>query len=794
MPDLPEIAGALHKPQYVGARILRTEDPRFLTGRACYTDDVRLPGMLEAAFLRSPHAHARIRGIDTARARALEGVHGVFTGQDLAGILAPFVSTVAGRSEVRPLTQHALTIDKARHVGDPVAVVVAESRYVAEDACDLIEVDWEPLPAVIDPEAALAPGAARVHDEVPDNNFAHMEFERGPVARLFAEADHVFRKRFHHGRLSPAPLETRAVVADSDRSTGALTVWTSSQTPHLVRTVLTGVLGIPEAKIRVIADAVGGGFGLKCQVFKEEAVIPAVSRLVGRPVKWIEDRSEHLAASVHAKEVICEIEIACDREGRFLAFGARYIGVNGAYQAHPWTALVDPMTTAAALPNLYAIQAVRYTIDCPYTNRCMIGAYRGVGRTPGTTARESLIDDIARSLRIDPVELRLRNCIPNEPYESATGAHYDGGSYRECIEKARDAAGYDGFRERQRAAWAEGRYVGIGFSPYVEPTAWGSDMAKVQGYAASEIFDAAQVTVEPDGSVTVTAGLHNHGQGLETTLAQVAADTLGVRIEDVRVVMGDTAVAPYGFGTHSSRAAVIGGGTVLRAGREVREKMARIAGHVLEVAPEDLEFRDGVAQVKGIPSMRMTVAEIAALAYFGGARRPPNMEPALTSTRSFDPQEVWPNGCVVAIAEVDVETGRIAIEKLWSVEDCGVIVNPMIVEGQTAGALAQAVGGALLEELPYDEDGQLLAATLMDYLYPSTTEVPPMEFHHLETPSPRAEGGLKGMGEGGLSVTGAAIVNAVADALSPLGVVIDRTPLSPRRMLEWIREARAKQA
>ncbi len=794
MPDLPELSSVWQRPQYVGTRILRTEDPRFLTGRARYTDDVRLPGLLEAAFLRSPHAHARINGIDVGRAQALPGVYGVYTGADLARVLQPFVSTVPGRTDVRPLTQHALTIDKARHVGDPVAVVVAESRYVAEDACDLIEVDWELLPAVIDPEAALRPGAPVIHADVPDNNFAHIEYERGEVDRLFATAARVFSKRFHHGRLTPAPLEGRAVVADYNPSSGEVTIWTSSQTPHLVRSVLTGPLQIAESRIRVIADAVGGGFGEKCQVFKEEAIIPALSKLIGRPVKWIEDRFENLAASVHAKEVISYLDIACAQDGTFLAFRARYIGVNGGYQAHPWTALVDPMTTAAALPNLYAIQAVRYSIDCPYTNKCMTGAYRGVGRTPGTTARESLIDDIARALDIDPVELRLRNCIGNAPSVSLTGARYDGGTYRECIERAREVSGYAAFRQRQRAAWAAGRYLGIGFSPFVEPTAWGSDMAKVQGYVAGEIFDAAQVTVEPDGSVSVTCGLHNHGQGLETTLAQVAADTLGVRMESVRVVMGDTAVAPYGFGTHSSRAAVIGGGTVMRAGVEVRDKMARIAGHVLEVSPADLEFRDGTAQVRGVPGKSMTVAEIAALAYFGGAKRPPDMEPALTSTRSFDPREVWPNGCVVAAVEVDIETGQIRIEKLWSVEDCGVLLNPMIVEGQTAGALAQGVGGALLEECAYDPDsGQLLAGSLMDYLYPSSTEVPPIEFHHLETPSPVTEGGMKGMGEGGLSVTGAAIVNAVADALSPLGIVITETPLSPRAMLALIRAGREKQ-
>jgi carbon-monoxide dehydrogenase large subunit len=384
------------------------------------------------------------------------------------------------------------------------------------------------------------------------------------------------------------------------------------------------------------------------------------------------------------------------------------------------------------------------------------------------------------------------NCIPNDPYVSLTGARYDGGTYRECIERARDLVGYAEFRERQAEARERGRYIGIGFSPYVEPTAWGSDMGKVNGYLAAEIFDAATVTVEPDGSVSVTCGLHNHGQGIETTLAQLTADEFGVELDDVRVLMGDTAVAPYGFGTHSSRSAVIGGGTVLRASSDVKEKMVQLAAHALEISPEDAEYVAGGVRAKGVPGKRMTIGEIATLAYFGGRTRPADVEPALTSTRSYDPLETWPNGCVVAAVEVDLDTGQIHLEKLWSVEDCGVVLNPMIVEGQTAGALAQGVGGALLEDLAYDEEsGQFTAGTLMDYLYPSTTEVPDIEFDHLETPSPVTEGGMKGMGEGGLSVTGAAIVNAVADALSPLGITITSTPLSPRTMLALIREARA---
>jgi carbon-monoxide dehydrogenase large subunit len=779
----------LRPPQYVGARVLRTEDPKFLTGRGRYTDDFKLPGMVEAAFLRSPHAHARIVDIDVSRARELDGVLGVYTGRELNEVVGEFESTVPGRPEVHPLKQEMLPTDKARHVGDAIAVVVATSRYVAEDAVDLIDVTWESLPAVIDPEAALQPDAPLIHESLGHNNFAHMEYSKGDVERVFSEAPRVFSRRFHAGRFTPAPLENRAVVADYNVATNELLVWTSSQTPHLVRSLIAPPLGIPETRIRVIADAVGGGFGEKCQVFKEEVIVPALSKLVGRPVKWIEDRYENLAASVHAKEVITYIDIACTDEGRFLAFRARYIGVNGAYQAHPWTALVDPMTTAAALPNLYDIEALAHTIDCPYTNKCMIGAYRAVGRTPGMSARETLIDDIARELDIDPIELRLRNTIGNEPYVSLTGAKYDGGTYRECLERARDLAGYAEFRERQKRLWAEGRHIGIGFIPYVEPTAWGSDMGKVNGYHAAEIFDAATVTVEPDGSVTVTCGLHNHGQGIETSLAQLTADRLGVRIENVKVSMGDTAAAPYGFGTHSSRSAVVGGGCVMRACVDVKEKMARMAAGLMEVSPEDVEFYDGVVSVKGVPTKSVTVADIALHAYYGGRSRPEG-EPALTATRSYDPLETWPNGCVVAEVEVDIETGRVDVTKFWSVEDCGVVLNPMIVDGQTAGAIAQGIGGAIYEDLVYDEEtGQFMAGTLVDYLYPSTTEVPPMVFEHLETPSPVTEGGMKGMGEGGLSVAPAAVLNAVADALSPIGVVIDRSPIDPNTLRSMIRAA-----
>ncbi len=777
--------------QYVGARVLRSEDPTLLTGRARYTDDISLPGMVEVAFLRSPHAHARIVSIDKSAALEVDGVLGVFTGQDLDGVVGKFTATVPGRTDVNPQDLQMIPADKVRYVGDLVAAVVATSRYVAEDAVDLLDVEWEVLPHVIDPEAALEDGAPILHDELGHNNFAHIEHRSGDVAGVFEKADHVFSKRFHAGRFATAPLETRGVVADYDTASGEVVVWSSSQSPHLVRSSIAGPLGISESRVRVIAGAVGGGFGEKCHVFQEEVLVPALSKLVGRPVKWIEDRYENLSASLHAKELIAYIDIACTSEGRFLAFRARLIGANGAYQSYPWTALVEAMTTAGALPSLYDIEALEITIDCPYTNRCPLGAYRAVGRTAGTSVRESLIDDIARELSIDPVELRLRNMIGNEPSVSLTGARYDGGTYRECTERARELSGYEEFRVRQRRLREEeGRYIGIGVIPSVEASAWGSDMAKANGYLAAEIFDAATVTVEPDGSVSVTCGLHNHGQGIETSLAQVAADRLGVRLESVRVTMGDTRAAPYGFGTHSSRAAVVGGGCVLRAATDVQEKMAQMAASLLEVGAEDIEWYDGVAIVKGVPTKSVTIAEVATHAYYGGRARPEDLEPALTATRSYDPLETWPNLCVVAEVEVDVETGRVDVTRYFSVEDCGVILNPMIVEGQTVGATAQGIGGALLEDLAYDpETGQFLAGSLMDYLYPSATDVPEVIMDHLQTPSPVTEGGMKGMGEGGLSVAPAAVLNAVADALSPLGVVVDRSPLPPNTVLSYIREA-----
>lgn len=782
---------ATRPPQYVGARVPRVEDPRFLTGGHGYLDDIVLPGALHAAFVRSPHAHARITAIDTSEARAVPGVVGVFTAADLTGV-EPIV-TALERPEATPVSRSALATDTVRFVGDIVAVVVAQSRYLAEDGADLVDVEYEPLPAVLDAEAALAPDAPVLDGALGTNCFIHTEDSAGDVEGAFASAAHVFSKRFRVGRSAGAPLETRGTMADYDAASGRLTVWCSTQLPHLLRTFLAPTIGVPEGKLTVISPDLGGGFGVKAHInFPDEVIIPALSRQLRRPVKWIEDRYENLAASVHSKELIGDLEIAVAEDGRFLAFRGRYIGNSGAYAVVPWSGMVDPACAATMLPSIYDVRNVAWSADTVLTNKCPTGAVRGVGWSPGQLIRETLVEDIAKAMDIDPVELRVRNAIGPEPYETALGARYDGGSYVESMRVARRAIDYDATRQRQKELREQGRYVGIGFSPFVEPTGFASEGAKQVGYPIN-FHDQTSVTVEPDGSVTVKTGLHNHGQGHETTFAQVVADRLGVRLEDVRVVRGDTDQAPYGMGTYASRSAVVANGALSYAAADVKAKLLRLAGALLEANPDDIELHDGQAAVRGVPSAAVPLASVAGFGYFGPKEvvAPGGEEPALTSTRTYDPKENYANGTCAVVLEVDPELGTIRIERIVAVEDCGIMLNPTIVEGQIAGATAQALGLTLLEDAAYGEDGNFLAGSLMDYLYPTSAEVPEIEMEHLETPSAVTESGVKGVGEAGCVSAPAAIVNAVIDALAPLGVTIDRTPVTASYLRDLVREARA---
>lgn len=780
---------------YIGARIPRVEDRRLLRGKGRYLDDVELPDLAEAAFVRSPFAHARIRSIDVEAARRLDGVAGVFTGHDVNHLVNPMV---AGRDDygqralgpdVRETARLLLPTEKARHVGEAVAVVVARDRYVAEDACELIEVDWEPLPAVVDAEAALLPDAPRIDEALPDNNIVHSALERGDVERAFAEAEHVFRKRFYHGRCYAAPLETRGNIADWSDPNAKLTVWVSTQLPHLMRTYIAGILGISEGKLHVIVPDVGGGFGLKAHLFPEDVLIPVLSRLLARPVKWIEDRYEGIAASSHAREVRCDLEAAVDGSGKILAFRAGILGNVGAYSPNPYTPWIDVGMTAKCLLGPYDVPNVSYTTDAPLTNKCQTGAYRGVGQTVSQAARESLVDDIARALEIDPVELRLRNSIPPEPRTNALGHEYDGGSYEECLRRACEVIGYEDLRARQSQLREQGRYLGIGFCFFMEHGAWGSRTYRAHG-ADRPFIDVVRITMEPDGSVVVATGLTSSGQGHQTAFAQVAAEVLGARLEDIEVIQADTERTPFSMGTRGSRSGVVGSGAIMRAASDVREKLVKIAAHALEVDPEDIELAGGKATVRGAPAQELSFFEIAQIAYFAPERRPPDLdEPALVATRSYDPDPAYGNGTVVAVVEIDAETGIVKVEDILVVDDCGVMLNPLLVDGQVCGGIAQGLGQTLLEEVVYDEDGQLLSATLMDFLFPTANDVPEIRVEHIVTPSPTTESGMKGVAESGIIAGPAAILNAVADALSPFGVEVNRIPIGPDDVRALLREA-----
>jgi carbon-monoxide dehydrogenase large subunit len=770
--------------RHVGQPMKRLEDARFLRGQATFMDDVSVPDALEVAFVRSPIAHARIESIDVTRAAAVEGVVAVITGPDLEGLVSPFLTTM-DYHKAKPCTRPHLATDKVRFVGEIVAAVVATSRYTAEDGCELVEVNYDPLPPVVDPERAFEPGAALIHDDIPNNLYAHIEWSSGDVDEMFKSATKTYSGRFHAKRQTAAPLEKRAVIARWDESRGEMTVWDSTQMPHLTQMVLGYSLGLTSSQLRIIAPDIGGGFGNKSMVYTEEAIIPAIARLLGRPVKWVEDRYESLAASSHAKELVIYTDIAVEEDGRFIAFRCRVVGDGGAYPSHPFSSLIDPLCCATLMPGVYNIDGCSYIIDSVVTNKAPTHSYRGVGWGPGHAAREVLIDEIARDLGVEPVELRLRNMIPSQPFKNVTGMSYDGGSYRESVEKVCEMIDYDGFRQRQSDAREQGRYIGIGVSAFVEPTAWGGPGAKAAGFPV-EFFDSAGVTMEPDGTVVVRSGTHNHGQGHETSLAQVAADQLGVEPEQVKLISGDTASAVRGSGTYVSRTAVIAGGAIMRAATDVREKLCTLAAHLMEVSVEDVELGEGKIFVKGTPSRATSISELAGLAYLGGAALPEGFETGLTSTRPYDPPETYSNGATGVIVEVDPETGIVKIDRLVAVEDCGVMLNPLIVEGQVAGAIAQGIGAALLEEIVYEDDGQLVSANLKDFLYPSTTEVPPMEIAHLETPSAVTLGGMKGVGEGGTICAPAAVLVAVYDALREFDIRIERSPMGPNAVLELI--------
>jgi carbon-monoxide dehydrogenase large subunit len=768
----------IRKDKFIGKRTKRVEDPRYLTGTARYVADLELPRMLHAVYVRSPHPHARIVSIDSSVLPGLGKSVWVFTGQDLSEV-PPLIDHVALDNLLRT-PQNVIAIDKVRFVGDAVAVVVAGDRYTAEDAAEELGavVEYEVLAPVPSVEAANAPGAALLFEDLGTNEIYRQTEKHGDTDAAFAAADRVFTSRFHHNRYGAAPMETRGVLANYERSEQQLTVWSSTQMPHFLRSVIAGQLSLPEHRVRVIAPEVGGGFGQKMATSPEEIAIPYIALQLGRPVKWIEDRHEHLLAATQAKEEYINLEVAVSNDGMLLGVRGEFIGDGGGYSFNTESALIEPALAAKSFPGPYRIEAFDEEVAASLTNKSPVAAYRGVGWTAANTAREIMVDEMARDLGIDPVEIRRRNMLRSDelPYKSITGQVYDSGSYLESLELAVKTVDYPAFRAMQARLREQGRYVGIGISSYVEQTAWGSESSAQAGTPLPS-HDNSTVTLDPGGKVTVAVSTSCHGQGHETSYAQIAADGLGVGMADIKVVYGDTMTSPYGLGTYASRSAVIGGATVARASADVREQVLKVAGNMLEADPSDLVIEDGVVSVAGTPTVSRTLAEVAFAAYWDSEVR--SDEPLLTATRFYDPPATYANGCVVVLAEVDAGTGMVTLDRIVAVEDCGTVINPMIVEAQVHGAITQGIGGALFEEFIYGDDGQPLTTTYMDYLIPTSTDIPPIEVLSLESPSPFSVGGIKGMGEGGQIAAPAAVANAVADALAPFGARIRKLPLAP---------------
>ncbi len=771
--------------RYLGARIPRNEDPALLQGRGLFVDDIRLPGMAHAAVLRSPHAHARIRRTDVRRACAAPGVLAVYVHADLAALGTPLPKLIPHPSLVHHKTQRALAPDKVRYVGEPIAFAVAESRYRAEDALDLIEVDYEPLPPAASLEEAASPGAPLVHEDIGTNVCAHYTQQVGSVEDAFARSPHRFRERFVIDRGAACPMETRGVVAAWDPRAGRLEIWDSTQAPIPIRNGLAAMFGLLQQNVRVVAPDVGGGFGPKIMMFyPEEVLVPFAAMRLGRPVKWIEDRRENLVATNQEREQIHDAEIAVDAEGRILGVRTVFLYDSGAYIPY---GVIVPIVASTTLPGPYRIPNYRCEFRAVFTNKTTVSPYRGAGRPHGVFVMERLLDRVARELRLDRAEVRRRNLIQPDQfpydvgliYQDNAPLRYDSGNYPLCLERALDLIGYAGWTARKRQRRAEGRYLGCAVACYVEGTGIGP-------------YEGSRITVEPSGKVFVATGVGTQGQGHMTAFAQIVADALGVTPRDVSVHTGDTGLFSWGTGTFASRAATVAGNAVAMAAQAVREKARRVAARLLEAPPEEIELDGGKLFVRGVPGRAVSLGEVAVAANPLRFAMPAEWEgPGLEATRYFaPPQGTFSNGVHACVVEVDPETGMLTFHEYVVVHDCGRVINPLILEGQIQGGVAQGLGGAFWEKLAYDGGAQPLSTTFMDYLLPTAAEVPGLEIAHVETPSPLNPLGVKGAGEAGVIPVAALVAQAVEDALEPFGVRITEAPLSPNRLRQLIAEAR----
>ncbi|MEM4311009.1 MAG: xanthine dehydrogenase family protein molybdopterin-binding subunit [Nitrososphaerales archaeon] len=780
--------------RFVGTPIKRREDPRLITGYGKFVDDIKLPNMVYAEFVRSPYAHAKIKGIDVSECKKHAGVLLVVTAKDLEDRLRPLPQVkVEG---VKEFNYMPLAKDKVRFVGEPVAALVAIDRYTAADAVELVKVDYEPLKAVSNVEEAIKPDAPILHEEWGSNIAYHkVEFNIGDVDKVSKEADIIVKEKIKLNRTVSAPIEPRALIADYDPSQETLTLYHQSQHPHAHRTMIAQTLGIPENKLRLIVKDVGGSFGLKAHIFPEDIIVSILSMMLRRPVKWVEDRRTNISASVHDREQVDYIEIAAKKDGTILGIINKCISDIGAYHAPPYAAAPVQSLTNFLLLGPYKIRNFYAEHTSVVTNKGPEGAVRGPGMMQANFLMERAIDLVARTLDLDPADVRKKNIVKSEdlPYKPVTlswvataDLYYKDVSCFEALEKALKAINYEELKKEQEELRKKGVYRGIGIACLIEPTAFGARFIEPMGVPG---YDAASIRIEPDGKVIVLVSSSPHGQSLETTYAQVVADELGVSFEDVHVIYGDTSVTPYGMGTSGSRSGAVGGSTCIVAARKVKEKVLKLASHVLEARIEDLEIKDAKVSVKGVPSRGVTLKELATLALLNSDKLPKGIEAGLEATVRFQCDEpiTWSNSTHIAIVDVDAETGQVKLLKYLVVEDCGNMINPLVVEGQVHGGVAHGIGQALYENIVYNEDGQILNPSFMDYLLPSAVEIPDIEVLHVVTPSSTNPGGFKGLGEGGAIVSPAAIANAVEDALEPFGVKVTELPISPERVLKWIK-------
>jgi len=775
-----------------GSGIRRREDPRLITGSAHYTDDITLPGMLYAAMLRSPHAHAKILSIDTSAAESAPGVVAVYTAANTEGDLNPMpCAWLLPNSGLKVADYPCLARDVVRYVGDVVAVAVAETRYEAYDALDLIAVDYEPLEAVTDPWMSAQPGAPRLHGNIEGNQAFHWTVSGGDVEAAFRNAEVVIRDRIVQQRLIPTAMETRAALANYVQASGELTLWNTTQNPHIVRFLCSLVAKIPEDRLRVIAPEVGGGFGSKIPVYPADFLTVLCSKKLGRPVKWSETRSENCQATTHGRNHVQDVELAATKDGKITGLRAKVWSGMGAYLSTAAPG-IPTILHGLMLSGVYDIPAIHEDVYGLYTNGTPVEAYRGAGRPEATFMVERLIDCLAKKLNMDPVDVRRKNFIP--PFENGhpvvTGLSYDSGNYEGALAKLLDKAGYAELRRQQTEGRRNGKYMGLGLATYVEICGLGpSQVAGAIGFQGG-LWESAIVRFHPSGKVHVFIGASPHGQGEETTFAQIVSSELGVSPDDVKVIHGDTDNTPMGWGTYGSRTTAVGGAALAVTTRKIREKATVIAAHLLEAAVEDMAYDDGKFFVKGSPDRAKTIQEIALMANVAW-NMPAGVEAGLEASTFYDPPNfVYPFGAHLAVVEVDPETGHVDLQRYICVDDCGPQINPVIVEGQVHGGVVQGVGQALWEEAVYDDAGQLVTGTLLDYAIPRADRLPNIEVHSTVTRSPHHPLGVKGVGEAGTIASTVAVYNGVLDALAPFGVDSILMPLTPERVWRAIQNGK----